>query len=919
MRRPTRPTRPALSNALPARFRKAPAGPPPDPIDDDDDAAPDEDRGSREARRSRPQREPELTSTGTEPLAAYANEGHLLATPDGVWAYYAFAGVDMLGCGADERANVMRAQAHRWAELVGHRVWLRQTTSPFDHFGWAQRLDRTHPAPGSPDAVEDRDPAALTDRLTDRDGAPSFDDVVIAGQEYAVSTRRRKPAALIGVRLTERRVKRADLALLLREEPLAHAKLEESRRARARIDAAVLRQGFGAVPVTSNSLAWITHASLGMGAPVPPVLVDYPGRESWDSSAVAGFTNPVAATAPPYSLTTTLRTVRDSRLIERHVAVLQADRFADRDTASLPFLAWTLSYPRPIEVCGVFDVIDGSTLKRQAEAERRTAREIEAHNLEHDTDPPREVARGIELALDIEDEFAHGDTPTRTRLLGTWMLAVTSPTEQGALDAARALTVSAEEDQGVTLSHDFDQYRLWRSFTPGEPWPNTGGHECRVPARFAGAALVPNVSVEAGDPTGAIIGPVSGGHDLMLWDPFGGSRRNMSGVSLTCANQGGGKSALAGMLVWWTARLGVRTVAVDPPGLWRALCGLPDLRDDAHFLDVASATPGTLVPTVMIPEPRLADFDSETQWRDAVRTASAERVELLVDTFAGLLPWDYRQEERKVGALLTAVCSSVGGAYGEDPWRYVEEMRTRGPLGAEVAELLEAKASLRGGALIFPTRGTEVDPARAERLLNRATLTVIGTHGLALPPRGLSDRALWTPAQQDTVPVLGLVARLATLAMYQDRHTPTNVTIDEIGLIATAGSSFPSFVNRVTVDSRKWLAFVSLLFQSPAMIAALDESIGNLAGSAWVGRLDRGSAQAARVMLRDEDLGSGIEDRIADQRAGEFHVRDWLGRLRQVYVSRDWWPRELFEVLDTTPGGRGQYDDSKGSLFGVPA
>lgn len=884
----------------------------------EDEAAPPADAPKdKAARKGEVSPVPELAgaSAGAEPLAAYANEGHLLATSSGVWAFYSLADQDFLGRSGDEKLTLGRAQAHRWAELCGHRVIIRQSSSPFDDYGWARKLDLTYPEPGVEASA-----STLTHRLPDRDGAVPFDEVLTAGRELAEETGRRKSATVLGVRVSERRVKARDLALLLRSEPLAGAKLEEARRSRARVDVAVSKAGFEGTPLTANSLAWLTHASLGMGAGVPPVMVDYPGRESWDVAAVPGFTNPVAATAHPYALTTTLHIARDNAKHVRHVAVQHVDRFTDRDEDVEPFLAWTLAYPIPLEVVAIFDVVDGLRLKRQAEQTRRTAREIEKHHLEHDQDPPNEVARGIELALDIEDQFANGDTPTRTRLLGTLMVAVTGTTEQEALDAARDLRVAAEEEQGATLFHDYGQYRAWRSFIPGEPWLNSGGHECRIPARFAAHALIPNVSVSAGDPTGFLVGPVVGGHDLMLFDPFGGSRRNLSGVMLTCGNQGSGKSALAGALAWWTARLGVRTVAVDPAGLWKRLTELPDLAPDAHFLDVASATPGTLVPTVMVPEPRLADYRDETEWREAVATANAERVELMVDTLEGLLPWGYRQETRKLTAILTTSCSNVGGAYGEDPWRYVADLREhRGETGKEIADLLAATASLRGGSLVFPAAGRDVDPRRAESLLNRATLTVISTHGLALPPHGMPDRALWTPAQLATIPVLGLVARLATLAMYQDRRSPTHIPIDELRLIATAGSSFPSFINRVTVDSRKWLALVNLLFQSPAMINALDENIGNLAGAAFVGRLDQKDAEAARVMLRDSDPDSGIEERIADQTAGEFHVRDWLGRRREVYVDQSWWHDALYEALDTTPGSQGAYDDAPGSLFGVPA
>jgi len=857
---------------------------------------------------------------GTEPLAAYAESGHLLATPDGVWAYYALQGQDMHGRSADERAAIQRAQAHRWGELRGHRVYVRQTSHPFDHNAWARRIDLQHPHPDlPPEKITD---AMVTRRLIDRPGAPSFGDVLAAGQVLAGGTGRRKTQAVLGVRISTRPVKGvAELDVILKASPVASPKLEDARSARARIDAAVAKAGFEGTPLTTNSLAWLTHASLGMGAPVPPVLIDYPGRKSWDENAVPGFTNPVQASEDPYGLTTELKIARDSTVYTKHVAIQYVDRFHDRSEAADPFLGWTLAYPTPLEVVGVFDVIDGNQLKRQAEKARRKARDIEHHHLEHDQDPPREVARGIELALDIEDQLAHGDTPTRTRLVGSWCVAVVRDTEHEACEAARAVRVAAEEEAGVVLYHDYGQYDLWRAFTPGEPFPATGGHVCQAPARFAASALMPNVSVEAGDPTGFLVGPVAGGHDLMLFDPFGGARRNLSGVNLVCADQGGGKSALAGSLLWWTARLGIRTLAVDPSGPWKRLTQLSDLKRDAHFLDMASATPGTLVPTIMVPEPRRRDYPDETSWRNAVATSEANRIELMVDTLYGLLPYGYRQSEHKASAIITSVCSRIGGAYGENPWRYVEALRADteyGLLAREIAGQLDAAAKMRG-ALIFPAPGTEVDPGKAKGLLNRATFTVISTHGMPVPPHGVSDMNKWTPAQQASVPIHNLVANLATLAMYESRDEPVNLTFDELRQVNSVGSSFTSLVNRLVVDSRKFFGHVGLLFQSPRMVMELDESIANLAGCIWVGRLDEKDAKDARVLLRDNDLGSGIEARIADQTAGEFTVLDWLKRRRQVYVDRSWWSDELLKALDTTPGQRGQYDDAPSSLFGVSA
>lgn len=857
------------------------------------------------------------TSGTADPPAAYAAAGHLLATPEGVWAYYVLAGVDYLGRSADEQAVIARAQAHRWAELCGHRVQLRQTSTPWPHQVWADHLKRTHPHPDYP-----RTPATLTHRLRDQPDGTPFDALLGNAQALVSGLGKRKSGTVLGVLLNRDRVKSlADLELVLAREPIAHAKLESVRRARHRIDTAVAKEGWGGTPASCNFVAWLIHASLGLGADVPAALVNYPGRNVWDAGEVPGFTEPVEAHSDPYELTVQLEIARDNRKVTRHVATQVVTDFGPRPVGRAPLLAWTLDYDAaPLEVVGVFEVIDGAALKKEWGKVLHRARQKEKHALEHDDDPDFATLRAIDDARVTADQIENGDSPTRTRLLGKWFVAVSADNESEALDEARALRVAAEEEQAVILAHNFDQYRKYRAFTPGEPAPDTRGHLRQVPARYAAAGLTPNVSVEAGDPSGFLLGPVRGGHDLGLLDPLAGSRGDGSGVCLTCGNQGSGKSALAGALLYWTARLGIRSVGVDPAGLWRALTQLPDLKADSRFIDVAakSVNPGALSPTLLIPEPRRRDYDDETQWREAASTSKAERIELLVDTFTGLLPWDYRQSQHDLTALLMTVCADVGGDYGTDPWEYVARLdgnTAHGGLGQQVAGLLRATTAMKQGALIFPEQGRSVDPDQTDRLINSATLTVISTHGLAMPPSGSFNRALWTPSQQATVPVLGLVARLATLAMYSDRRSPTNITIDELRLIAAGGSGFASFINRTTVDSRKWFAFVNLIFQAMKIVQDIDENIGNLAGMALVGRLDQKDAEEAREVLRDTDPASSVADAISSQASGEFHWRDWQGRLREVYVEREWWPQDLRAALDTTPGRLDGYHPA--SPFGV--
>ena len=66
--------------------------------------------------------------------------------------------------------------------------------------------------------------------------------------------------------------------------------------------------------------------------------------------------------------------------------------------------------------------------------------------------------------------------------------------------------------------------------------------------------------------------------------------------------------------------------------------------------------------------------------------------------------------------------------------------------------------------------------------------------------------------------------------------------------------------------------------------------------------------------MRDD---SGYHEVITGLERGEFVVRDWRGRVRKVYVDRDWWDPALLAALDTNPEGEGTYDEADGIFAGV--
>lgn len=836
-------------------------------------------------------------------LNATATHKHLLATPQGVQAWFVLGGVDWPMQTHATRATIMTEQEFRWADLIGHRVTLLGHASPWPHQEAADAL---------------RDPRNTPAPLPDVDGAGTFEDYVTAAQEHAIRFGARRDVALLGVHLSDYRVPADKLPDLLSPTPLppGSGELDKVRRALRAVTEAVARPGFEGRPIRASGLAWLLHASIGLGAPAP-ALHTTTGRDGWSADDMPGFVGPVTPVQAPLAPTTEIRALRGSREHTHHVAVLHVDAFEPRDPDRgdlAPFLAWTTTREYPVWYSAIFDVVDGRDLKSAAELDRRKAKNIAAHHEEHGDDAPARVLRSIERAREVEDEVSNGTREQACRLTGVIRLAVVGSDAEATCETAADLTVAAAREQGMTLAHDYGQFDSYRSFIPGEPSMMTG-HVKRMSAEFA-ASGVPNATSGAGDAFGFLTGNIAGSQDMYLFDTHGGARRNKSNLVVIGAEPGAGKSTLGGALADHCTRRGIRTVVYDPSGPLAALAGLPYMAGHAQHLSLTSAHRGVLTPHLMIPDPRRQDYDAtpegKTEYQRDYAAAEAERMELCIDTFRDLLPYAMVSGDRTgevQGAIETAV-TTVGGAYGVDPWRVLDQLKNLGEVGRNIAGKLEARAALTDGALVFPDRVRGVDDEHGKRLLDRAVLTVITMEGLTLPPKDQPDRSLWSRQAQASVPILNLGARFATRIIYADRD-PKAVVLDEMGIATGGAGSFASFSVRSSFDSRKFNALIALMCQNPNTLTALDSQLSNLTGAAFIGRMDEDAALNALQFLRLKE-DSGYHAAIETLQTGEFMVRGWDGRVRKIVVDRDWWDPALTAALDTNP-----YGDDAAALAGA--
>ncbi|MFD8386149.1 ATP-binding protein [Streptomyces sp. NPDC059679] len=852
-----------------------------------------------------------LTSKKTDPDTRFDSGialtdiiGHLAISKRGtVTAWYVASPQRWSFLSDGDRNGLLRAHAQRLAELAGRRVHLRITHRPYPVARWAEALHSSavEPLPGW-------DRYLYEEQL--KVGSMPLDDKVVY---YGVTVGR-----LSGLGRQTHRLLAA-----------GQHELEALTRDLQEIDGTMTAWGMSARQATRADMDWLLARSIGLGLPAPVDVPPQPDAQ-WHTEDLAEHTTSTEWASPePYSPHIEVSGQREGQRATRYVSVLTLGRMSLTPIPESGHGPWLQRLDRlrfPYEVSATIDVRDGDEVGKETRDKLAQIHFQVKHHAEHQVDIPQQLARQRQLGLEIEDEIkSEGFAGIATRTLGWYRIAVAGTSPEQVRD--RVKRVQKIYKPQVRVVHSADQYRLAREFIPCEPLANDA-FKRRLPVITVAGAL-PAASALVGDRSGSNLGYTSGAsRRAVMWHPWRSMEvREGSGLTPIVSTLGGGKSTLAGKIIYDSVRMGAPFTVLDPSGPLTRLCQLPELRPFAKEINLMSAEPGTLCPYRVIPDPRPEHYapslpafrdkpnpqaEADDAYRSALQAAQAQRRTLAVDVLRGLLPEALRTSEATNKALLMASHRADASVHSS-PHAIIKALRALGGSLSEhaqhLAELLEGAAAMPQGQLIFPA----ADGGDDQYLSAHHRLVVMSLRGLSLPTTGV-PASEWTLEEQYSMPLLYLAGWYAQRSIYgRDMADRKGLFLDEAWALLSV-SSGRALLKKTGRDSRKHNARAMYATQDAADVLTAD--LGNWIDSAFVGRTIGDEAQRAALEMIRIEPGNGYEDILAnlsqrargsDDRRGdrEFIFADGDGGIEKITVDLQHRPA-LLAALNTTANPHAQ-------------
>jgi len=815
--------------------------------------------------------------------------GHLTFTSNDVTAWYYLPDIQWAFRGDKERTSIMLGIAAQYAALAGYRIHLRRTTRPYPAAQWAHRLSLATPRP-----------------LPDIPGAPSWADHLEASQLKLHNTTLAEGEVYLGVVFQRRtmREQAVELVNAIRRRGVGDAERARLAQLVSRFDEVLGAFGMQAHPVTARQMEWLVHRSVALCMPAPSQLSPVE-NDRWETGDLLAFTEHTRRFRTRYGNTVRLVSELGDQIVERHVAVLTFGRMEELSVPEQhePWLHYHEQLPWSMELSSRVDVLGQGDALKSLEHKLLVIRSQQRDYHEHEMDPPAELERLAQRALDISDEMATGLDLDAARVHGWHRIAVGGRTEEECLKRARAVA-DHYRNMRITVQHPKDQLRLLDEFIPGQPVANTG-YLRRMPARYF-AAAVPQAAAAIGDRRGPVIGETCGtSRRPVMWDPhYSTEVRERSGLAVFVAEPGGGKSTLMGGIAYLAARRGIQTTILDPSGPLARLCAMPELAPYSRIFNLTQGEPGTLAPYSLIPTPRREHYPQgeagAAEWRSGIAAARAERKALAQDICTMLLPPQVARE-RSTPILLQRAARQVEPAESTSLDELVTAVAEFGDEGSELAETLNDVRDMPLSRLFFGRSAGRIGE-------DEAVLTVITMAGLTLPDLTI-DREYWQLEERMALPMLHLATAFTTRRAYGRGMTERKlVGLDETHFLSGWGSGRALFT-RLARDSRKWNIAALAASQNPIDILGLD--VQNLVSTVFVGRIAEDpevAAQALRMLGVQRGVGYentlaqlSVADTYTDTRLGyrEFVMRDVDGRVQKFRADISYVPG-LLDHLDTT-------------------
>lgn len=811
-------------------------------------------------------------------LALQEIRGNLTRTTTEVIAWYELAPTRWGWLTNGQREDLLYARAVKHASLAGRHIHGRRTSRPYPVKEWARQFKASHPVPPERQAVADK-------RLVD-------------AQYHLASRTLAEPVTYYGLTVCPVKVlDRLERALRNGKDTTRYRReIEQHLR---EIDAALCDPLIGAVPCSSDDIAWLTMRSIGIG--LPPVLPPVARNQPYTAADIDAFLETVEITPQPgepcFKITASSRHPRErgdgTAATERYVAVVSLGRMEPQTIPGphYPWLALVDSLDFPVEVSWHADIIAGKDAKASIQRKLELVVEQDEQYVRNGIPKPPAIDIALERATAIRHELEEGDPLTATRVWGTYDFAVSGHTEEETLARVQALkglyaqqNITVEQDT-LWRKHYVPQAALARAFIPGEK-PAVRAHHRHLKVDLYVAGL-PTLATRIGDKDGTYFATAASGRRAVMWHMHRGmENRAQAGSTPVVSGLGGGKTAIIG-IACESEILDDDAYAtiLDPSGPFGVgMAQHPHLKGDSVHVDIVSPDSPIMSPWAVITEPkrerfsydqhgnRIPDDKAAESYAHACDRARQQRLLLAYDTIYSLFTAQQQQHERTPDLLLDAI-TEVGGHWQASIFDVIKVLTrdTADPHAKALGGWLRNVGGLDLGQRMFGSGDGFQWDIDARGLF-------LTSPGLRLPQVGKAPSGL---EQVLSVALLNLGTTMASSRIYsRERFVRKFVGLDETHFI-TGLDSGRALIERIARDSRKWNARAMIATQLPKDLLALD--IAALFAEAFVGLIEDTQTAADALRLIRVPTGAGYEQALTrlspvDGNGDGPNYRDWVWR-----------------------------------------